>query len=370
MFTYIHAGEAHGTSVTVLHAEGDDMRRFRKGTTVLGGCLAGGFLLALGIGLAGCGGGDDGGGTPPVACAITNVSVGVQTSWLIGVDAPMNVRWDHAGEATAVRIDLLKAGVEVAVVAASTANDGFFSWVAPSTGGRPDGSDFGVRVTALGETGCAGEKTGLTLTDVSGCALAWTMAEPDTIQAGDVLSLEWSGTATGNLLDIELWQDNAIVGEPQLVGIVAVETPDDGQFTWDPVDSFHFGTDDWFYLRLSASLVPGCEATVGPFRMVDDELCACRVTGFSAGSVFNEGQTMALTLDQDFGSGRVNLRLLAGAVLVPGGIIADNVPVSQVHNWIVNDFGYTGAERTRFRIRAIDAADGYCVGQSDVFTIQ
>jgi hypothetical protein len=44
--------------------------------------------------------------------------------------------------------------------------------------------------------------------------------------------------------------------------------------------------------------------------------------------------------------------------------------VGQVCNWIVSDYGYTGADRARFRIRAIDAVDGYCVGQSDVFTIR
>jgi len=116
--------------------------------------------------------------------------------------------------------------------------------------------------------------------------------------------------------------------------------------------------------------VPGCDATFGPFKIIDEELCACRVGGFPALSVFTEQQVVPLTLEQDFGSGRVNLRLLVGALLVPGGIIADNVPVNQVHNWTVNDYGYAGAERTRFRIKAIDAEDGYCVGQSDVFTIQ
>jgi hypothetical protein len=335
---------------------------------VLGGCLAGGFLLAVGFGVGGCGGDDGGGGgTDPLPCAITNVNTGAQTSWLVGVGVPINVRWDHQGSATAVRIDLLKAGAPVFVVAASTPNTGYYPWVAPTTDGEADGSDFGLRVTALGETGCTGEKNGLTLTDVSGCTLTWTMAALNTITAGGQLSLEWAGDATGGLVDIELWQ-NAV--EEQLVGVVARETPDDGQFTWDPVDSFHFGTSSAYYLRLSASLMPGCQALTDPFRMVDDEVCACRVTGFSAGTVFSEGYSLDLTLQQDFGSGRVNLRLLAGIELVPGSIIADNVPVDQVRNWIVNDYGYTGAERTRFRIKAIDAADGYCVGQSDIFTIQ
>jgi hypothetical protein len=82
------------------------------------------------------------------------------------------------------------------------------------------------------------------------------------------------------------------------------------------------------------------------------------------------GQSLGLIPEQDFGSGMVDLRLLVGAEPVSGGIIANNVPVGQVCNWIVSDYGYTGADRARFRIRAIDAVDGYCVGQSDVFTIR
>jgi hypothetical protein len=345
------------------------MRRFRKSRAVLGGCLAAGFLLAVSVGVGGCGGDDGGGGgTDPLPCAITNVNTGAQTSWLVGLGEPISVRWDHQGSATAVRIDLLKAGVPVFVVKASTPNTDYYPWVAPTMGGQADGSDFGLRVTALGETGCAGEKTGLTLTNVSGCALTWTTALLDPINAGDVLSLEWDGVATGGLVDIELWQETVL--DPRLVGVVARETPDDGQFTWNPVDSFNSGTSDLFYLRLSASLVPECEVLTDRFRMVDDEVCACRVTGFSAETAFNEGQSLNLTLAQDFGSGRVNLHLLAGAELVDGGIIADNVPVGQGYNWIVNDYDYSGAARNRFRIRAVDADDGYCVGQSDVFTIR
>jgi hypothetical protein len=344
------------------------MRGVRWSRAVLGGCLVGGLALAVSIGVGGCGGDDaGGGGTDPLPCAITNVTTGARTSWLVGLGEPINVRWDHQGSAAAVRIDLLKGGVPVFVVAASTPNTDYFPWVAPTTGGEPDGSDFGLRVTALGETGCAGEKTGLTLTDVTGCTLSWTMTPLTSINAGDALSLEWNGVATGGLVDIELWQ-NAV--EAQLVGVVVRETPDDGQFTWEPVDSFHFGTSDAFYLRLSASLVPGCEALTDPFRMVDEVVCACRVTGFPAGAAFNVGQSLGLNPEQDFGSGRVDLRLLVGAEPVSGGIIANNVPVGQVCNWIVSDYGYTGADRARFRIRAIDAVDGYCVGQSDVFTIR
>jgi hypothetical protein len=324
-------------------------------------------LVALAA-AAGCGGGDDGGGgNQPQPCSITNVSTGTQTSWLVGVDGPVNLRWDRTGSAAAVKIELLKAGAVVSVVAGSTANDGFHPWT-PATGGQPDGSDFGLRVTALGEAGCSGERNGLTLRDVSGCTLAWIADELDDLVAGQALDLTWTSTATAGTVDIELWQDD-LGSEPELVGIVAAGIVDDGAFTWEPIDSFHFGSNDWFVLRLKDSIVPDCEAWTEPFRMTDDVVCACAVSGFQPGGTFVKGSTMNLFLEQQNGSGFVDLRLVAGALPVTGGTIATGVPVAQYHAWVVTDFGFDAGERTRFRIRATDSVDGYCAGQSDVFTI-
>ena len=334
----------------------------------MAGGLAGGILLVAMSGLYGCGGDDGGGGgIDPLPCAITNVSTGAQTSWLVGVPNTIaNLRWDHQGTATAVKIELLKAGLVVSTVAASTANDGFYAWT-PSTDGQPNGNDFGLRVSALGETGCSGEKNGLTLTNVAGCSFTWTTAGLDTLNAGDAMSLTWTSASTSGTVDIELWEDAV---ELKLVGVIAAGIPDNGQYEWDPVDSFNAGTKDRYKLRLSESNVPGCEAYSSEFRLVDNVLCGCAVTGFSADSVWSLGQVMHLDLSQTNGSGFVNLRLLTGALPVAGGIIANNVPVSQVFDWTVSDFGYTGADRTKFHIRATDAADGYCVGVSDVFRIQ
>ena len=327
------------------------------------------LALALALAAGGCGGGDGGGGggNEPQPCSITNVSTGTQVSWLVGVDGPVNIRWDHTGSAPAVKIELLKGGAVVWTIAATTANDGFHAWT-PTTAGQANGSDFGLRVTALGEAGCAGERNGLSLQDVTGCTLAWNLAEIDSLMAGEAVALAWTSTATAGLLDIELWQDD-LGSEPELIGVIAAGVADDGSHTWDPIDSFHFGTNDWFVLRLRDPAVAGCEAWTEPFRLVDDVVCACMVSGFPGGATFTEGSSMQIYVEQQNGSGFVDLRLVAGALVVAGGTIATHVPVAQYHEWVVTDFGFADAERTRFRIRATDSADGYCVGQSDVFTI-
>jgi hypothetical protein len=320
--------------------------------------------------MAGCGedGPKDDGNTAPLPCAITNVSTGRITSWLVGIDGPVSLRWEHQGAAALVRIDLLKGGSPVAVVAAETPNDGYYNW-SPGVAGQPGGDDFGLRVTAIGEAGCVGELTGLTIHDYSGCSLTWTLDLPDNVMAGEPLLLEWSGTTTSGALNIELWQDD-LGGPPEYVGTIATATPDAGQYLWDPVDSFNYGSNAWFTLKIVDAVMPDCEAYTDTFQMWDVDICTCQVLGFPAEAVFDEGQVVNLTFDQQNSSRRVRLALLTGALPVSGGLIAEDVPTNAIFAWRVDDYGYAGLVRNRFRIRIVDMADPYCTSVSDVFTIR
>lgn len=144
------------------------------------------FLVALCAGCAGDQPADT--GEAPVACSITGVGTGVRTSWTIGIDPPAQVRWLHSGDAASVRIDLLKHGAAVAVIADTTENDGYYHWV-PDLRGLAGGSGFGLRISAIGEPGCSGEVNGLTLLDYSSCHLAWTLDLPENTLAGMSLDL-------------------------------------------------------------------------------------------------------------------------------------------------------------------------------------
>ena len=335
------------------------LQKFLAGFAVLSVC-AGAALVA------GCGGGDDGGtNPPPPSCSLSAVTTGLDTSFLSG--ETVNIRWTGNGTPSTVVIELTKAGTVVGTIAASTANDGFHAWVA-NTGGQANGSDFGIRVTATGDAGCNAEKTGLTLLDVSGCAISGIVV-PDTLQAGDVHSLTWTSASTSGTVDIELYKAlPASLGD--FVGVVATGVPDTGTYQWD-VDSFHVGSLH-YRLLISDPAVSGCEAMSDQFYMVDTDLCEIDVFGpLGAGAVHTAGTVMQITVDQTStnGSGMVDLRLYSGAQFVPGGFIADNVPVlGGAFNWTVDDYDWT-LTNTNYRIRAIDVSDPYCVGESETFSI-
>jgi hypothetical protein len=320
-----------------------------------------GLLAVL---MAGCGGDDDPGPEPTPDCAISDVTTGLDTSFLTG--DVVDINWDQNGVPGTVRIELLKGGLVVDTIATSSPNDGFHAWIA-STGGQSNGSDFGIRVSGTGEPSCRDEITGLTIIDVTGCTLAFT-AVVDTITAGEDFTITWDSASTSGAVDIELYKSmpNSL---GDFVGTIAFGAPDDGSFTWT-TDSFHVGTLFYRY-RIVDALVAGCDVISPGFVMIDEDLCIIDVFGPNEDQEFTEGEVMSLDIDQspNNGSGRVNLRLYSGNMFVPGGFVADNLAVPDgMLDWEVNDFDW-GLTNTNYRIRAFDASDSYCVGESNRFTI-
>lgn len=322
-------------------------------------------LLALAIGFVpGCGGDSGGDPEPTPECSISAVNTGLVSSWLSGEE--MRIRWTAVGGPGTVVIELLKGGAVVSTIAASTANDGFFSWAAASTGGQANGSDFGVRVTATGDVDCTSEVNDLTITDVAGCNITFT-ATVDSITAGETFDITWTGNNTSGTVDIELWTSTFGQGLDQQVGTVVFGAADTGTYSW-AVDSFNNGTYGFYRYVIRDPLVAGCEAVSPQFAMIDEENCSIGVFGPATQPLWNNGDQMLITFTSENSSGQVDLRLYAGNLWVPGGVIADNVPAAGEFPWTVSDFGFT-ASSTSYNIRAIDSVDGYCTGESDRFTI-
>ena len=322
-------------------------------------------LLALTIGFGvGCGGDDGGGPEPEPECAISAVNTGLEDSWQTGEE--VNIRWTHNGVPGTVDIALLKGGAPVSTIATATGNDGFFSWTQASTGGQANGSDFGIRVTGTGVAACSSEVNDLTIIDVSGCDITFT-GVLGLVTAGESFDITWTGFHTSGTVDIELWTSSFGDELDQQVGTVVSGAADNGTYTWT-VDSFNNGSYGFYRYVIRDPDVADCEAVSGQFAMIDEVNCAIGVLGPATQATWDNGDQMLITFTATNSSGVVNLRLYAGNEWVPGGLIADNVTMAVGFTWTVTDFGFT-TSNTNYKIKAIDAADGYCTGDSDRFTI-
>jgi len=347
-------------------AKEDTMRPWVSSTLIFGG-----FMLLL----AGCGGG---GGTDPEpqACSLTVLAPQVGASFPSGV--PANIRWEKTGQADAVSIELWQAGAKVGTVVASTENDLFYPWSADVLGGV--GGDFTIRITAVGEAGCTAESGVFAIANTAACEINETMAfDPDpTLTAGDDFPITWQSHDTLARVGIELRYGHNI--DEVLVGTIARDTPDDGEFIW-AVDSFNDAghrsvTDNTHYwLRIFAEDISGCEGHSSDFELVDDEICSSTVWLAPSQSLYAAGDTIQIGYSvSPWSVGEtVKMRLYGGNTPVPGGYITlpeEDLPAEggATLKWVVDDYGFPGS--SVFRVRVIKLTDEYCWGESDAFTIQ
>lgn len=322
------------------------------------------LLITFVVLLWGCQGSDGPGDPAPDPCSLTISSPAAGSEFLPGdVDhQTVSIRWTRTGGADSVSIDLLKGGTLVGPVIPATANDGFYSWTARNLGAA-NGSDFALKVTALGESACTDTSALFTLTNTIGCSLAFTNTFGDTLIAGAMLPLTWDSQSTTGLVDIRL-----IKQDGSFEGFVAEGLVDDGDFDWN-IDSLHQGTYDHYFLKISDSSVTGCEGVSNSFRMEDDDVCSIGLINPSAGVVWEEGDTETIMFSASVEVSRLDLRLYMGNVFL-GTIVSDLDASSSQYQWQVWDFGNDPPSAdNRYRIRAINSDDQYCVGKSGLFTI-
>ena len=322
------------------------------------------LALALVFG-AGCSKDNGGEPAPPPTCAISDVNTSLSDSWLTGEN--VNIRWSGNGVPSTVVIELLKGGEVVETIAPAAPNKpaGFYPWKA-TTGGQPNGSDFGIRVTGTDAGSCTDQVTGLTIIEVGGCGITFTAdLGTDPITAGESFEITWDSFHTSGKVDIELWTTGVDMPLGDRVGIIAFDLPDNGSHTWT-VDSFHNGTYGFYRYVIRDAAVGDCEVASSPFSMIDDDNCSIIVGGIIPGKDYHDSEVVNLGFSQTNGNGIVDLQLFAGNVFV--GHISTNVPIAAGFAWTVSDFGYTGTNNL-YIIRAFDTTDRYCDGESVRFTI-
>ncbi len=160
----------------------------------------------------------------------------------------VKIRWDKENGSDMVNIDLLNGGVEVARIAAGVANRGYYSWRAENNG-EADGTDFSVRVSSDGNSDCASESEPFVLRNTIGCAVVFTNAWPDSMQAGDVITLTWENTLTPGLVEI------ALNLRDQNRQVIATDLLADGTYEWT-VETFGLGSAERYSLHIRDTLIP------------------------------------------------------------------------------------------------------------------
>ncbi|MCP4573087.1 MAG: hypothetical protein GY838_12090 [bacterium] len=307
---------------------------------------------------AGCGGSDDPADPGDPSCSIEFTSPASGVSFNTG--DTVNLRWNASGGGD-VRLSLVKAGAEQSEIAAATPNDGYYSWTA-STLGAASGTDFGLALTHT--TNDCADTLALSLVNTAGCT--FTVDTPDTTYEGDDVVLTWTSMNTTGTVDVELWYFTV---DDYRITQLAIDTPDDGEFLWENVDSFHEGTSDFFAIRVYDAEVDGCFGASDPFRIVDDNVCEFSFHEPLSSSVYDEGGQMRIRFSGHNDTGNVDFFLYEGYVNLVAYIANDVPTFDGEYMWTIDvPDGYTGLPTT-FRVKAVDSNDEHCTEFSHMFTI-
>lgn len=316
------------------------------------------FFIFLQIG---CGGSDDPATPPPEDCSIDVTGPVPGAEYLEGDH--VNINWAETGDASQAVIQLLK-GEHVVETIGTVDNDGYQGWAA-STMGAASGSDFAIRVTAAGETGCSDDSGRFSIINTVGCGMSFTVGDTARLDEGQDYDITWESNNTSGWVDIQLMRQD------QPIGIVASNIQDDGHFLWT-VDSFHQGTYEYYFLKINDRTVDGCDDETTTFGIIDHNICEMWVHNPQPHVVWEYGETKEISFTAlDENTTHVNLRLYEGnqfvntvAIMVP----VEATGVEQFVSWVVDDTG-SDTPAITYRIKVIDGNDPYCVAWSADFTI-
>jgi len=225
------------------------------------------ILILVSISLWGCGSDEEGPTTvPTAACDIELTSLFTGERFLPGaVDSQtVKIRWEKAGSDPLVNIDLLKGGNDVARLVSDIANSGYYSWRANNNGAE-DGSDFSLRVSSASSSDCSSTSGEFVLLNTIGCTLEFTNEFPDSLHAGDSLTLSWENNDIPGLVDIVL----VVSGEEP--NTIATNQAPDGSYEWT-VDTFGRGSFERFTFRIQDTKIPDYCISESRFIKIEDPL--------------------------------------------------------------------------------------------------
>ncbi len=254
-----------------------------------------------------------------------------------------------------VRLELLSEGEPCLTIAATTENDGMFSWtVAPCSEMY---SAYRLRVTDL-ETQAIGE-SGQNFSIFPACAPIVDYPNGgETFCVGQPETLTWMGFGCQGPMRVELLRD----GESCLT--IAEDAPNTGSYEWTPVPCEQGAGE--YSLRIADQQTGAADTSAAPFTIAP--ACSLGVTSPTAGQGFCPGDPVTITWTVATCCGpSVGIELLHNGVSCL--TIVDSTPNNGSYAWIAEPCEGTTGAAPAYSIRVTDPETEATGTSPGLFTI-
>jgi len=265
------------------------------------------------------------------------------TPWHTGDGHEFSVMWDSSSD-DSVRIELYKGDALAETLAVSTPNDGSFDWPLPDD--FTPGDDYRIKITST---------TDSLLYDYSDYFTIWgyvhitSPKQGDDWTVGTTHDITWSTNAVSSTVTIRLRRINGVI-----VSTIAVDTPDDGSFTWDIPTTLPSGTD--YHITVSAYIPHIADAWGEEFTILNPTPF---VTSPNGGELWSTGETHMITWNSS-GAGTVQIELYKAGAL--HSTIAEDTSNDGSFTWEISPAVTAGGD---YRIRITPLSDAALYDTSD-----
>jgi hypothetical protein len=279
------------------------------------------------------------------ATTVTVTSPNGGENWSAGTKH--NITWT-SNSPTEVRIELYKGGAFDSTIAASTPNDGVYSWTIPAA--QALGTNYRVRISA----GLAGDTSNADF-EISFTPNHVTVVSPnggESWRAGMPQSVTWDSNAGGDV-KIELYKGGAFSRS------ITLGTANDGEFGWTMPADVEEGAD--YKVRVTSKSDPTLwDESDAAFTVTQPP--HVNVISPAAGDTWKAATTHAITWDSNAGGDVVITLNDAGGVELT---IAAGTPNDGAFDWEIPIALATGS----YYVKVASTANGAIFDDSDAFTI-
>jgi hypothetical protein len=286
---------------------------------------------------------------PPAPCRLGIVSPNGGEEWTASTSH--EITWNPTGECSGnVKLDLLQNGSVCAPIAASTPNDGSYTWAVARCGALE--ADYSIRVMEpiSGATDLSDQSFSIPL-----CEIAVTSpAGGERWQEGTPRTLTWTSSHCTGTVRIELLRNDV------LCRTITAGTPDDGSFEWtaancDDVEGGH-------KIRIVDAMT-GASGTSGVFSLPEPP-CVPTVNAPNGGERWAEATQHSITWSSVACGAAVKIDLLRNGVACR--TIADSTANDGSLLWTAQR---CGVDTTGYAIQITDRRSGAHDESNQVFTI-